>query len=59
VAIGNNLVLEESTPLGNQIVLGAVDSFDPGKFSNREFAPYAYLLFVWRFLHVNDKTIEF
>jgi hypothetical protein len=57
VAIGNNLVLEESTPFGNQIVLGAAESFDPGKFSNREFAPHAYPpFFVWRFPYVNNKN---
>jgi hypothetical protein len=41
VAIGNQLVLEESNRLGNQIVAGVAGNFDPGKFSNGRFAPPA------------------
>jgi hypothetical protein len=60
VAIGNILVLEESNPLGNQIVVGVADHFAPRKFSNRQFAPHANPSFnVRRFPHVNDEIIEF
>jgi hypothetical protein len=59
VAIGNKLVLEESNRLGNQIVVGVADNFDPGKSSNRQFAPHANPSFnVRRLPHVNDKIIE-
>jgi len=32
VAIGNEPVLEESNRLGNQIVVGVADSFNPANF---------------------------
>jgi hypothetical protein len=60
VAIGNRLVLEELNRLGNQIVVGAADNFDPGKFFNRQFTLHANPSFnVRRFPRVNDKVIEF
>jgi len=56
VAIGNKLVLEESTRLGNQIVAGAANNFDPGKCSHWQFTPHANLSFsVRRFSWVSDK----
>jgi len=39
VAIGNKLVLEESNPPGNQIVVGVADNFAPRKFSDQPFVP--------------------